>query len=246
MANAIKSLKSDPNNQILVAGIYGVPLPGDTTTPYKIDELFNQNTADTAHPTVFDYWPICYDPAHPLAGNDPTTQAGYQASIAFGATGGLRMDAFINEFPNGLKFSICQPTFADAMTQIGVAIEKNLQNLCVNAKLLDTDTTTPGLQPDCHVAYAKPDPTTGIPTELPNSAMPQCQAGTGTQPTLPCWKLVFDTTKCNGTQGAGVGQLINVVVDPTVAPVPAGTKVTMSCETCVEGSTIPQCVYSVQ
>ncbi len=247
LANTIKSLKSDPTN-ILVAGIYGVPLDGDTTTPYKVDKLFNQNTADTAHPTVYDYWPICYDPNHPLAGNDPTTQAGYQASIAFGATGGLRMDAFINEFgDNGLKYSICQPDFAASMKTIGVTIAKHLTNLCVNATLLDTDTATPGLQPDCHVAYAEPN-AQGVPTEDPNSAMPQCQTGVAdtAQPTRPCWKLVYDTTKCSGTQGAGVGQLINIVVDPNVAAVPAGTKINMSCRTCVDGSTIPECVYTIQ
>jgi hypothetical protein len=186
-----------------------------------------------------------------LAGNDPTTQAGYQASIAFGATGGLRMDAFINEFgKNGLPFSICQPDFKASMAAIGAAIAKNLQNLCVNAKLLDTDTTTPGLQPDCHVAYAVPN-AQGIPVEAPNSAMPQCQGGgiaDTAQPTRPCWKLVYDTTKCDGTQGAGLGQLINIVADPSVPAVPAGTKVTMSCQTCVDTppgqAPIPACAYT--
>jgi hypothetical protein len=243
LANTIKSLKGDPN-QILVAGIFGWPLSDAdmATAQYKIDELFNQNTADTAHPTVFDYWPVCYDVNHPLAGNDPTTQAGYTASIAYGATGGLRYSAFIDEFgANGLKYSICQADFAASMADIGNTIAKKLQNLCVNARLLDTDTNTPGLQPDCYVAYSIPDPTTGVLKE--QAPMPQCQPNTpdANQPTVPCWELKYDTTQCPGAQGAGTGQLINVVKDPKAAVLTAGSKVNMSCQTCVDGSTITAC-----
>ncbi len=234
LANVIKGLKADPN-QILVAGIFGLPLTDSdmATAQYKIDRIFNQNTADTAHPTVFDYWPVCYDPNHPLGNNDPTTQAGYQASVAYGATGGLRLSAFVDEFgSNGLKYSICQPDYSAAMSGIGTAIAKKLQNLCVNATLLDTDQNTPGVQPDCRVAYAEPDVTTGIITELP--AMPQCDPtlADANQPTRPCWKLVYDTTRCPGTEGAGVGQLVSVVKDPSAPQVPAGTKLDMLCRTC--------------
>jgi hypothetical protein len=248
MANAIKALKADPN-QIFVAGIFGWPLSDSdmATAQYKIDKIFNQNTADTARPTVFDYWPICYDPNHPLGSNDPTTQAGYQASVAWGATGGLRMSAFVDEFaPNGLKYSICQPDYSAAMSAIGNVIAKKLQNVCVNATLLDTDLNAPGLQPDCRVAYAIPDPTTGIATELP--AMPQCDptvAVDANQPTRPCWKLTYDTTRCPGAQGAGVGQIVNVVEDPTALQVAAGTKLIMECLTCPDvtsgGTVAPGC-----
>jgi hypothetical protein len=239
LANTIKSLKADPT-QILVAGIFGWPLPGDeATAQYKIDELFNQNTADTTHPTVFDYWPVCYDVNHPLGANDPTTMAGYNASVAYGATGGLRYSAFIDEFaPNGLKYSICQADFAASMADIGTTIAKKLQNLCVNARLLDVDTNTPGLQSDCNVAYAIPDATTGIIKVSP--AMPQCQ-GSGTEPVLPCWELEYDTGLCPGATGAGTGQLINVVKDPNAQALPAGSKVNMSCRTCEDGSPIKAC-----
>jgi hypothetical protein len=246
LANAIKSLKADPN-QIFVAGIFGLPLDSDPNPQYKIDKIFNQNTADTAHPTVFDYWPICYDPTHPLGSNDPTTQAGYQASVAWGATGGLRMSAFVDEFgPTGLKYSICQPDYSAAMSDIGAIIAKKVQNLCVNATLLDADLNTPGLQPDCRVAYAIVDSTTGIFME--QAAMPQCDPTItvdANQPTLPCWKLTYDTNRCPGTEGAGVGQIVNVVKDPTAPQVPAGTKLDIQCLTCPDvtsgGTAAPGC-----
>jgi hypothetical protein len=51
------------------------------------------------HPTVYDYWPVCYDPNHlpSPATTDPAT--GFDATAAaWGATGGLRESAFVDEF----------------------------------------------------------------------------------------------------------------------------------------------------
>jgi len=93
LADEIKGLKPDPENQILVAGIFGWPLgePGSSefnsnmaAAKYKIAPVPNPNTADTQHPTVYDYWPICYDPDHqpsaasadPATGFDTTRPAG--------------------------------------------------------------------------------------------------------------------------------------------------------------------------
>jgi hypothetical protein len=233
LANTIKSLKGDPN-QILVAGIFGWPLSDAdmATAEYKIEPVPNPNTADTAHPTVFDYWPVCYDPNHLPTNPDPATGADPVAA-SFGATGGLRMSAFIDEFNlNGLKYSICQPDFAATMADIGNTLSRKLQNICLGYRLLDTDLNTPGLQPDCHVAYAIPDLLTGVSHE--GSAMPQCQAAfvNNAQPVLPCWELQYDISRCPGVQGAGVGQLVNVVTDPLAPPVPAGTKIDMQCRTC--------------
>jgi len=130
LAADIKSLKSSPNDQILVAGIFGWPLddPNDPSTSmanatYKIDKIPNPNTWDISHPQVYDYWPVCYDPQHkPQDVNmyDPN-------AVGIGATGGLRMSAFIDQFgDNGLKFSICQTDFTSSMQKIGEAIAKKL------------------------------------------------------------------------------------------------------------------------
>ncbi len=172
----------------------------------------------------------------PATGNDPT-------AWGWGAGPGLRESAFIDEFgANGMKFSICEADYTDALTQIGATLQTKLQNLCVPYRLLNTGTATSGLQPDCHVAYAIPDPVTGIPKEQ-STGIPECDPTLpdAQQPNDPCWKLVYDTTKCPGATGAGTGQLVNVVRktgDPQLA---AGTKIDMSCRTCIDGSTIPAC-----
>jgi hypothetical protein len=100
LAHEIKSLKADPD-QIVVAGIFGWPRSDAdmASAQYKIAPVPNPNTADTQHPTVYDYWPVCYDPNHlpSPATTDPAT--GFDATAAaWGATGGLRESAFVDEF----------------------------------------------------------------------------------------------------------------------------------------------------
>jgi hypothetical protein len=144
MADEIKALKSRPAEQIFVAGIFGWPLTeADLMTAiYKIAPIPNPNTADTAHPWVYDSWPICYDPDHPASNPDPDTGLDTEAA-AWGATGGLRLSAFIDEFgDNGVKFSICQPDFSAAMSKIGSSLSKKLQNLCVPSRGGRYDTCT--------------------------------------------------------------------------------------------------------
>jgi hypothetical protein len=127
IANEIKALKADPANQILVAGIFGWPLGGNMqqSQPYKIAKTPNPNTYDTSHPQIFDTWPICYDPDHPPTKADPST--GFDATAAgWGATPGLRISAFIDQFgSNGIKFSICEADFGEAVKQIGHKLASN-------------------------------------------------------------------------------------------------------------------------
>jgi hypothetical protein len=232
MADEIKALKEDPASQILVAGIFGWPLSDAdmATAQYKIDLIPNPNTADTAHPTVFDSWPVCYDPNH-----RPANPNVYDPVAAgWGATAGLREAAYIDEFgPNGLKFSICQTDFAASMKTIGDSIGRKLQNLCIHDKLADADPATPGLQPDCRVVYRTPapdprDPTKVVYQESPTS-LPWCPAGaTSRTITEDCWQLARDLTKCPDALG---GQMLNLLrIDQ--GPLPAGTQVAMQCHIC--------------
>jgi len=236
IADELKALKSDWTSQILVAGIFGWPLTDADmgTATYRIDSISNPNTADTAHPMVFDSWPVCYDPNHrpaQLSTFDP-------AAAGWGATAGLRTSAFVDEFgANGLKFSICQPDFSDSMKTIGLAMAKKLQNLCIGDKLFDKDTTTPGLQPDCRVVYRTPvvspsDPSKVTYQESPTS-IPQCPDGaTSSTITGDCWQLTSDTQRC---PSAFNGQLVTVIrtqAEIDQGPLTPGTKISMQCRTC--------------
>jgi hypothetical protein len=243
LADEIKSLKSDPDHQILVAGIFGWPLDGDmASAQYKIDQIPNPNTADTAHTTVFDSWPVCYDPGHMPASADTYDPA----AAGWGATAGLRNAAFVDEFGgNGLKFSICQPDFSASMKVIGDTVAKKLQNLCLDYQLVDTDLVTPGLQPDCRVVYRTPhvDPNDNYVTYLEDpTSLPMCKpTDTSATITTDCWQLTIDRDKCpvNGQ----LVQVLRTAAEIAQGPLTTGTKIGMNCRTCpaLSSPAIPGC-----
>jgi hypothetical protein len=254
LADEIKSLKSNPDEQILVAGIFGWPLsdPSDPTVfeknyaaaQYKIDKVPNPNSdVDPSRPTIYDYWPVCYDPNHKPA--DPAKFD--SAAWGWSATGGLRMSAFIDQFgvKNGMKFSICQTDFSEATKQIGYALAKKMQNLCMDDKLLDADPTTAGLQADCSVKYnvlvpSPIDPTKSIYQENPQS-LPECSPGNSATnlPPRDCWQLSKDTAKCPVT-----GQLVTVfrtAAEVAAGPLAAGTMINLQCRICSASDTSAGC-----
>jgi hypothetical protein len=247
LAGELKALKSDPS-QIFVAGIFGWPIDDAAmaSARYKIAPVPNPNTNDAQHPTVYDYWPVCYDPTHMPSAATTDAATGFDATAAgIGATGGLREAAFIDEFgSNGMKLSICQPDFTSAMSSIGTAMAGKLQNLCLDYKLFDSDLSTSGLQPDCRVAYRTPEPdpnemTKVIYVESPTS-LPECDAGaTSGNVATDCWKLTNDTTKCPVN-----GQLVNVLrtaAEIAAGPLAPGTQVGLHCHICPTGATTAGC-----
>jgi len=250
LAAEIKSLKSDPDNQILVAGIFGWPLSDAdmAMAQYKIDLIPNPNTADTAHPMVYDSWPVCYEPSHRPA--NPNT---FDPSAAGrGATAGLRESAFIDEFgPNGLKFSICQSDFSAPMQVIGDAFSgdtlvKKQQNLCIADKLLDKDTATPGLQPDCTVHLRTPqadpaDPTQLIYTDGPE--LPQCPAGsTNGAVAADCWNLSSDLQKCPSAYNGQWVTFLRTTAEIASGSLATGTQLAVQCGICLADQ-VEGCAY---
>jgi len=231
LADHIKGLKSS-TDQILVAGIFGWPLSDSdmASAQYKIDQVPNPTVQDTAHPTIYDSWPVCYDPLHKPSGSSfDATAAGW------GAAAGLREAAFIDQFgSNGLKFSICQTDFSDSMQAIGDALAQKMQNPCIADKLVDADIEADGLQPDCRVVYQLPliDPNnpSGVVYSESAEALPLCPDGaTSANASTDCWRLTNDISRCPVN-----GQRVDVVRPATAsaATLQPGTKLKMQCRTC--------------
>lgn len=177
-ADRLKALKMVSDQKVLVAGIFGWPRADEmATATYRID-LVPSTRADGA--PVFDYWPVCYTP-----GNLPKDPAVFDATAwGGGAQGGLRLDEFLDEFGNnGLKFSVCERDYRDAMTTIGTAIAKRMKNGCLSA---DVDHFA-----KCTAQVHVPD---GVGGYVPFPAfMPSCDD----EPTAePCYRLVPDATAC--------------------------------------------------
>jgi hypothetical protein len=214
MAAGIKALKSKPDEQILVAGIFGWPLSDAdmATATYKIAPTPNPNTADTAHPTIYDYWPVCYDPNH--LPNNPDLTTGFDVTAAnWGATGGLRMSAFVDQFgDNGVKFSICQPDFSAAMTKIGSALSKKMQNLCLPAVYAELTCTANYLIPDADGTLVRQ------PTPVPKCNIQHSNA--------PCYSLASSPT----CPGAEYLVQLNQGVDAGNASLPYGTVLEFRCQ----------------
>jgi len=244
LAEEVKQLKGggdQADDKILVAAIYGTPRKGDTTTrPYKIDMTPNQDTKSPVA-EVYDYWPVCYDPDFMPAGS------GFDRTAAdHGATGGLRIKAFLDEFKpeSRLAYSICESDFGPAMAGIGDALANKMGSLCVPFKLADTD-DAPGIQADCRVVYSVPKTVTddkGIKRigydESPESILP-CDASR----TPECWEVKYgnangtsdeqQTAKRCQAKGSSPSQMINIVRKPGTTLV-EGTRVGMQCVTCVD------------
>jgi len=244
LADEVKQLKgggAEADEKILVAAIYGTPRAGDTTArPYKIDRVPNP-TPGSPVSEVYDYWPVCYDP------DFMPTGSGFDKTAAdHGATGGLRIQAFLEQFKpeSRLAYSICESDFGPAMAGIGKNLINRMGNLCVPYKLADSE-AAPGIQANCRVAFRIPEMVTdakGIKSltykESPQS-LPRCDASH----TPECWEVKFGNVngsadeqeaakRCPAT-GTAPSQMINVVRKPGTTMV-EGTKVGMQCVTCVD------------
>jgi hypothetical protein len=245
LASAIKQLKSDDpalaEEKILVAGIYGRQRDGDTSVPaYKIDLTPDPNKPDDPNAKVWDYWPICYDPDFPPSGS------GFDKTAAeHGATGGLRLDAFLAQFPekNRRAYSICERDFGPAMQGIGEALDTLMGDLCVPYKLVDKS-KDPGLQADCRVAFRIPrtvekDGKVTVTYEERAESLPACD-GSGT---VPCWEVIMGNASGSAVEkeaarkcpvkGSLPSQMVHVVRAPN-DDLPDGTKAVMQCLTCVD------------
>ncbi len=233
LADEVKQLKgggAEADSKILVAAIYGTPRAGDTVTrPYKIDLTPNPDAPPSPIAQVYDYWPICYDPDFMPAGS------GFDKTAAdHGATGGLRIKAFLDQFKpaNRLDYSICESDFGPAMDGIGKTLRNMMGNLCVPFKLADSS-DEPGVQADCRVVYRTPQG-----DESPES-LPRCDASR----TPDCWEVKLgnptgtadeqETASRCPASGSAPSQMINIVRKPGTT-LAEGTKVGMQCVTCVD------------
>jgi hypothetical protein len=182
----LKGLKTDPN-QIFVAAITG------PATPYSVEMIMQGNDTEQ-HPNVVH---SCMQTSGEYA--DPSVRI-QQWVQAFGG--------------HGLLETICAPTFAPALMQIGQELSKLLGPQCITNSLVDT-----GNGPTCSVVdqYVMNGKTF-------STVLSSCASNNDSP---PCWKLQADP-KCTGNTLA-------LVVDRGGAMLPNGLSTAVSCAECIPG-----------
>ena len=212
IADEIKSLKAFPDEQIVVAGIFGWPLSDAdmATATYEIAPIPNPDTADPAHPTVFDLWPVCYDANHMPANSTDFDPSAW----GWAAAPGLRLGAFVDEFgDNGLKFSICETDFSNTMSQIGAKLAKQVQKRCLPASFAQHTGCTAHFM----VPFTASDGTGGYSQQA--GAIPSCDSA---QSVTPCYAVTSDTPTCDSGEF-----LVQVTGGSTLTP---GTMLEFTCQ----------------
>jgi hypothetical protein len=188
----LKSLKPDPN-QIFVAAITG------PSSPYSIEMIRNAMDVED-HPNI--------------------VHSCMQNSGEYGDPA-VRIQQWVEAFGNhGLLQTICANSFAPSLMLIATELSKLLGPQCISGNLVDTDISTPQIEPQCQVT----DQYVNDQNKMISSAVPSC-ASNGNQP--PCWSLDANPAKCQGNTlvlnaNRGPGQL------------PNGLSTSVSCAMCID------------
>jgi hypothetical protein len=215
--------------KFLVAGLIGWPRKDQTSATYKIDlaPAFVNNSKGY----LFDYWPVCYDPDHPLPEN-LSDDNDVSIAHAWGAYGGLRIKAFLDEFPkdSALTFSICERDYSEAMGNIGQALAHKLSNVCVPLSLFDADPNRVGFQPSCQVFDLLPMSESAGSVEMRTGpTISHCDVALGKK---PCWKLATDLKRCPEMKSPGGNTILSqLLVVERLEPVPPNSRTVLRCQT---------------
>ncbi len=111
--NDIKSLKPDPDNQIIVAAIAG---PAAPYTVAWVPASGGQNT------TSGELWPEVMHSCGGAGSYDVNPAATQNPTDGSFADPGVRITQFVNAFPNNVLGSICDVSYASTMTAVATKI----------------------------------------------------------------------------------------------------------------------------
>jgi hypothetical protein len=174
----IKMLKSDPDNQIVVAAITA------PATPYTVAWMPEQNGQNTQ---AGELWPqvlqSCGAKGDPSVNPDPTTQNTTDGSSGSPA---VRIAQFVNAFPNSVLTSVCDSSYQPAIQTIANKVGAMAGLPCLTGQIQ----VTPQGLPDCTVIGHLVDASQNrMDVTYQNCATSKNAA--------PCWSLESEAT-CTG------------------------------------------------
>ena len=160
----LKSLKPGDPSKIIVAGIVGDP------TPVEVIDVIKEGI-----------------PVREVAASCETPGTGKAAPS-------IRLQSFLNAFPGrSTQTSICNEDLSSALSLVGQLLAEVISTPCLQGDLLDRDSTTPGVQPDCTVSDVR-----FLNTELEEEGtlLPECNQDSSNQ---PCYVIAPDPAECPDT-----------------------------------------------
>lgn len=116
MIDSVNQVKAMPDQQILAAGIIGWPQGSLDGVAYRIEK--DTTSMPVEQQKLWDYMPVCKVPG--VKSSDGNIYKAY---------GGLRLKKFLDAFKKPSEtnvFSVCNPDFSEAMTQIGKLVAQRL------------------------------------------------------------------------------------------------------------------------
>jgi len=193
-ATALKQLKTDPS-MVFVTAITG------PATPYQV-KWRNPSTADRSCGAASCPWP---EMTHSCVATDGSF-----------ADPGVRNAQLAGEFgANGQVLSICDSSYAPALSLIAQKINATLGPPCIAAQIaLDPKTG----DPDCKITQHEGTVDKTVPACADNGGAP------------PCWQLMAGGPTCNG-------QTLSISFDPNMSA--SAASFSYDCGRCVAGMTDP-------
>ncbi len=170
----IRGLKSDPDNQILVAAIAA------PTDPYGVVWLPGTGQSNEAWPQVMH---SCG--TGPTGVTNPSAQTTTDGSFGDPA---VRIHQFVDGFQDSIFFSVCEPSYAGSLSAIATRINQKFAPPCVGGQIAKTTAGTP----DCTVTDRVYDSTDKT---WQNQVLRNCDEN-GNQ--APCWRLQPGDASCAG------------------------------------------------
>jgi hypothetical protein len=120
----LRSLKADPDNQIFVAAIAGIP------TSYGIEMIQLQGEPEL----------------HPNMKHSCTNGSEF-------ADPAVRIKQWVESFhAHGLMQTICDANFGQSLTKIAEGVRVLIKPQCIQGTAVDRDPATPALEPECQVS----------------------------------------------------------------------------------------------
>jgi hypothetical protein len=207
----IKALKADPDHQITVASISAPP------APYTVAWVPASGGQDTQ---PGELWPQIELSCGAAGGDDVNPQSTMNPTDGSAGEPGVRLAAFVNGFSDSVLASICDASYAAAMQVTATKVGQLPSGGTCLAGLIQTAATG---APNCTVVAQVPSASAAT----KSVSYASCQANGGT---APCWTLVTGATGCAGQ-----------TVALTEAPDAPSSSVTVSCQVCNPGASVPGC-----